>query len=161
GFNFVNGVTALNRNPGSSSSDNLNAYASFLLGLPGSLGKSYQFYDPMRTREFQQGYYVRDNWQVTRRLSANLGLRLEHYPIANRGVFGIERYDALTDKVLLGGRGNVPRDAGTGSIRVQPSPRGGLAYRWNERTVVRAGFGITNDPFLTSRTLRSAYPAVI
>jgi len=161
GFNFVNAVTALYLNPGSSPANNLNAYASFLLGLPSSLGKAYQFYDPMRTREFQQGYYVRDNWQVTRRLSINLGVRLEHYPVPNRGAFGIERYDPVADKVLLGGRGNIPRDGGTDSIPIQLGPRVGLAYRWNERTVVRGGFGITNDPSATSRFLRSAYPAVI
>ena len=27
------------------------------------------------------------------------------------------------------------------------APRIGLAYRANEKTVVRAGFGITNDPY--------------
>ena len=63
GFSFVNGVTALN---GGAAANNFNAYASFLLGLPGQMGKAYQFYDPMQTRETQQGYYVRDNWQVSR-----------------------------------------------------------------------------------------------
>ena len=126
GFNFVNGVTGLN---GGSAPNNLNAYASFLLGLPGSFGKSYQFYDPMQTREFQQGYYIRDNWQVTRKLSVNLGMRLEHFPLMNRGQYGIERYDPDTNKVLIGGRGNVPRNAGTDVIAVMFAPRIGLAYR--------------------------------
>ena len=141
--------------------NNFNAYASFLLGLPGSMGKAYQFYDPMQTREFQQGYYIRDNWQVTRKLSLNLGLRLEHFPIMNRGEFGIERYDPDTNKVLIGGRGNVPRDAGTDAATLMFAPRVGLAYRVNEKTVVRAGFGITNDPYPLSRPIRSPYPAVI
>jgi hypothetical protein len=158
GFNFVNGVTGLNGGP---APNNFNAYASFLLGLPGSFGKSYQFYDPMQTREFQQGYYIRDNWQVTRKLSVNLGLRLEHFPIMDRGQYGIERYDPDTNKVLIGGRGNVPRTAGTDAIAVMFAPRIGLAYRVNEKTVFRAGYGITRDPYPTSRPLRSPYPAVI
>lgn len=158
GFNFVNGVTALNGGP---AANNFNAYASFLLGLPGSLGKAYQFYDPMRTREFQQGYYVRDNWQVTRRLSVNIGMRFEHFPIMNRGEFGIERYDPETNKVFIGGRGNVPRTAGTDAIKVMFAPRIGLAYRLGDKTVFRAGFGITNDPYPVSRPLRSPFPAVI
>src|SRR5439155_13367723 len=98
----------------------------------GSFGKAYQFYDPMQTREFQQGYYVRDNWQVTRKLSVNLGLRLEHFPIMDRGQYGIERYDPDTNKVLIGGRGNVPRTAGTDANSVMFAPRVGLAYRVNE-----------------------------
>lgn len=158
GFNFVSGPTALN---GGSAPNNFNAYASFLLGLPGSMGKSYQFYDPMRTRELQQGYYVRDNWQVTRKLNLNLGLRLEHFPIMNRGTYGIERWDPVTNKVYIGDRGSVPRDAGTHAIPVMWAPRAGLAYRLGEKTVLRAGFGITNDPYPMSRPLRSPYPAVI
>jgi hypothetical protein len=158
GFNFVAGVTSLNGGP---AGNNFNAYAAFLLGLPGSMGKAYQFYDPMRTREFQQGYYIRDNWQVTRKLSVNLGLRMEHFPIMHRGQYGIERYDPDTNKVLIGGRGNVPRNAGTTAIPVMWGPRIGLAYRLNEATVFRAGFGVTNDPYPVSRPLRSPFPAVI
>ncbi|MGH8244806.1 MAG: TonB-dependent receptor, partial [Gammaproteobacteria bacterium] len=158
GFNFVNGVTALS---GGAAPNNFNAYAAFLLGLPGTFGKAYQFYDPMRTREFQQGYYIRDNWTVTRRLSVNLGLRMEHYPIMHRGEFGIERYDPDTNKVLIGGRGNIPRSAGTEAIAVMFAPRVGLAYRFGDKTVLRAGFGITNDPYPMGRPLRSPFPAVI
>ncbi len=158
GFNFVNGVTALS---GGSSPNNFNAYASFLLGLPGSFGHSYQFFDPMQEREFQQGYYVRDNWQATRKLSINLGMRFEHFPLMNRGDYGIERWDPLTNKVLLGGRGSVPRDAGSSAISVMYAPRIGLAYRWNDKTVFRAGFGITNDPYPMSRPMRSPYPVVL
>ena len=129
GFNFnSNGITALNPNPGETApaSNNFNAYASFLLGLPSSMGKAYQFYDPMRTREFQQGYYIRDNWQATRKLSLNLGMRFEHFPIMNRGEFGIERYDPDTNKVLIGGRGSVPRDAGSEAMTIMYAPRGGF-----------------------------------
>ena len=154
----MNGVTALN---GGASPNNFNAYAAFLLGLPGSMGKAYQFYDPMQTREFDQGYYIRDNWQVSRKLSLNLGLRMEHFPIMNRGEFGIERYDLDTNKVLIGGRGNVPRNAGSTAAALMWAPRVGLAYRANEKTVVRAGFGITNDPYPLSRPMRSPFPAVI
>ncbi|MFN7923240.1 MAG: TonB-dependent receptor [Bryobacteraceae bacterium] len=159
GLNFnSNGLTALN---GGAAANNYNAYAGFLMGLPSSIGKSYQFYDPMRTREFQQGYYIRDNWQVNRKLNLNIGLRMEHFPIMNRGEFGIERYDPTTNKVLIGGRGNVPRNAGTDAIGIMWGPRVGLAYRADDKTVIRAGFGITNDPYPVSRPLRSPFPAVI
>jgi hypothetical protein len=157
-FNFRNGVTGLN---GGAAPNNFNAYASFLLGLPAELGKAYQFYDPMSTREFQQGYYIRDNWQATRRLSINLGMRFEHFPIMHRGEYGIERYDPDTNKVLIGGRGNIPRNAGSEAIKVMLAPRIGLAYRMGDKTVFRTGYGITNDPYPMSRPLRSPFPAVI
>ncbi|MBX9642107.1 MAG: TonB-dependent receptor, partial [Mycobacteriaceae bacterium] len=157
GFNFNPGVTGA---PGFAA-NNFNAYASFLLGLPQVMGKSYQFYDPMRTREFHQGYYIRDNWQVNRKLNLNIGMRFEHFPIMNRGEFGIERYDITSNRVILGGRGNNPRNAGTTAAPVMFAPRIGLAYRASEKTVIRAGYGITNDPYPMSRPLRSPYPAVI
>jgi len=157
GFTFVNGVTALN---GGASPNNFNAYAAFLLGLPGNMGKAYQFYDPMATREFDQGYYIRDNWQLSRKLSLNLGLRVEYFPIMDRGQYGIERYDPDTNKTLVGGRGNIPRNAGS-TASAMFAPRIGLAYRANEKTVLRAGFGITNDPYPLSRPLRAPFPAVI
>src|SRR5262249_38688801 len=141
GFNFVNGVTACNGSDSNGNScapaNNFNAYAAFLLGLPGSFGHSYQFYDPSLERELQQRHYVRDNWQVSRKLSINLGMRFEHFPIMNRGDFGIERWDPDTNKVLIGGRGNVPRDGGTHAKAVMFAPRIGLAYRANEKTVFR------------------------
>lgn len=156
-FNFRSGVTATTGVGG----NQYNSYASFLLGLPAEMGKAYQFYDPMQTREWQQGYYVRDVWQATRKLTVTAGIRFEHFPIMNRGKYGIERYDPDTNKVLVGGRGNVPFDAGTSVKSVLPAPRFGIAWRFNDQTVVRAGFGITNDPYPISRPLRSPYPAVI
>jgi hypothetical protein len=41
------------------------------------------------------------------------------------------------------------------------APRIGLAFRATEKTVFRAGLGITNDPYPLSRPLRSPFPAVI
>lgn len=172
GFTFNNGVTGLNATAGVEGGVNYpaatapalnqnNAYASLLLGLPQVMGKAFQFYDPMSTREFQQGYYVRDNWQVNRKLNLSLGMRMEHYPVMSRGEFGIERWDPATNKVILGGRGNNPRDAGTSVAAIMWAPRIGLAYRANEKTVIRAGYGITNDPYPMSRPLRSPFPAVI
>jgi hypothetical protein len=157
-FTFNNGVTGLSGGP---AVNQFNAAAAFLLGFPQTMGKAFQFYDPMRTREFQQGYYIRDNWQASRKLSVNLGLRFEHFPIMNRGEFGIERWDPDTNKVLIGGRGSVPRAAGTEAEFLKLGPRVGMAYRLSDRTVFRAGYGITNDPYPMSRPLRAPFPAVI
>jgi hypothetical protein len=63
--------------------------------------------------------------------------------------------------MLIGGRGNVPRTAGSDAIAVQFAPRIGMAYRWGDKTVIRAGFGITNDPYPLSRPMRSPFPVVI
>ncbi len=157
-FNFRGGPTGLN---GGAATNQFNAYAAFLLGEAQEIGKAIQFYDPMRTREWQEGYYFRDQWNVTRNFTATLGLRWEYFPIMHRGEFGIERYDAETNKVLIGGRGDVPRNAGTNTSKTMFAPRIGLAYRLGNATVIRTGYGISYDPYPLSRPLRSPFPAVV
>ena len=65
------------------------------------------------------GSFAQDQWKVTQKLSLNLGLRydVEGYP---------SRYTPNRDY------NNV-------------QPRIGLAYSWNPKGVVRAGFGLFND----------------
>ena len=35
----------------------------------------------MTTREWQHGFYGRDRWQVNNKLTLDLGLRYEYYPL--------------------------------------------------------------------------------
>ncbi|MBS1876783.1 MAG: TonB-dependent receptor [Acidobacteria bacterium] len=97
------------------------------------------------------GFYARDMWQITRKLTVVYGMRCEVYPVPRRDHWAGERYDSVTDKVVRGGF-----DTGHGQI----APRLGIAYRINERTGVLTGAGISVDPN-TFRYLRDAYPATI
>jgi hypothetical protein len=154
---FSGGETALN---GGAAPNQFNAYAAFLLGLSDDTEKSLQ--NILATgREWQLGWYARDRWQVSRRLTVNVGLRYEFYPLMTRAGKGIERYDPTTNNVYLGGRGNVPDDAGITVSHKLFSPRVGLAYRLGEKTVIRSGYGINVDPLPFSRPLRGWYPLVI
>ncbi|WP_031496898.1 carboxypeptidase regulatory-like domain-containing protein [Bryobacter aggregatus] len=157
-FTFGGGLTA---NRGGVAANMYNSYAQFLLGLPTAMSKSLQ-YELMTTSEWQLGVYLRDRWQVTRKLTFNLGVRLERYPLMTRGDGkGLELLDPSTMKIYLGGRGSTPENPG---IKVQPffvAPRIGFAYRATEKTVVRAGYGMTIDPLPFSRPLRGAYPLTV
>ena len=157
GFNFTGGVTALN---GGASPNLYNSWADFLLGLPQKMGKDYQYINPSAVRESSYAFYARDQWQVTRKFTLSYGLRYEFYPFATRDHFGGNRYDPGTNLVYLGGVNNVPNDTGVDVGLGQLAPRLGLAYRLTEKTVVRAGFGISIDPN-NFRSMRDAYPAVI
>ena len=157
GFNFTGGLTALNPGP---SPNGYNSWADFLLGLPQNLGKDLQYINPDSVHMPTFGMYARDQWQATRKLTINYGLRYEYYPFATRDHRGVERYDPITDRVLVGGLGSVPTDTGVDVGKGQLAPRIGIAYRLGDKTVMRAGFGISIDPN-TVRNLRDAYPAVI
>ena len=64
----------------------------------------------MTTYEWQFGWYFRDHWQVTPKLTATLHLRYELYPLMTRaGRGGIEEYDPNTNIVTLGGAGGFQR----------------------------------------------------
>ncbi len=159
GFEFTGGLTAL-RAIGAPAPTLYNSWADFLLGLPQSMGKALQFINPDAVRMPSWGTYARDQWQVNRKLTLNYGMRYEYYPFATRDHRGGERYDPETNQVLVGGLGDVPEDTGLDVGRGQIAPRFGLAYRVTDRTVVRAGYGISIDPN-SFRYLRDAYPAVI
>lgn len=138
-----------------------HTYAAGLLGILGSANKSVQFFD-MKTREWQLGFYFRDRWQVTRRFTLNVGARYEYYPLMNRGDGrGIERWDPATNLVTIGGVGNVPTNNGMSVSKKLIAPRVGFAWRLNENTVLRSGYGITFNPMVLSRPLRGLYPATI
>jgi len=141
-------------------SNYLNQYAAFLLGQPTSMTKAVQFFE-MTNREWQFGWYVRDRWQLTRRLTLNLGLRYEYYPLITRRDRGIERWDPATNLVYLGRIGGNPDNVGITVSKRLFAPRVGFAYRLTENTVVRSGYGITYDPLPFSRPLRGLYPATI
>ena len=157
GFTFTGGLTSLN---GGSAPTIYNGWADFLLGLPQQLGTAVQNINPSAVRKSSYSFYARDQWQVSRKLTVDYGMRYEYYPFASRDHFGGDRYDAGTNLVYLGGLGGVPYDTGVDVGKGQIASRLGLAYRADEKTVIRAGFGISVDPN-NFRAMRDAYPAII
>ena len=156
-FAYNGGQTAILNGP---ATNQHNAFAAFLLGLPSSVGKAVAPELPLTTRAWRQGFYARDQWQATRDLTLTLGVRAEYYPVVTRKNRGIELYDVATNKVLVGGVGSVPRDVGT-SERVHFAPRLGAAYRIGDKWVVRGGYGISTDPFSLARLFRTNYPSLV
>jgi len=55
----------------------------------------------------------------------------------------------------------VPKDLGVKVSKTLFAPRVGMTYRPTEGLVLRAGFGVTNDPYALARPLRTNHPAVL
>jgi hypothetical protein len=157
-FNFGGGVTALS---GGAAPNQFNSYAAFLLGLPQAMSKALQFYSPQTAREWQFGSFFQDRWQVNQSLTLTLGVRWEFYPIQTRADQGFERYDPLTNQVLIGRRGSNPDAVGIDVSKKLFAPRVGLAYRLGPTTVVRSGYGISFDPTTLSGAIQRPYPVVV
>jgi len=159
GFNgdltALNGGAAINFNGAPA-----NSWAQFLLGYPSHMGKITQFQNPNALRFSDWAFYARDQWQVSRNLTINYGLRWEYYPIFSHNWYGASRYDPVSHNVLIGGEGNTPWDTGASASKKGLAPRLGMAYRLGSKTVIRAGYGITVDPD-NMRNQRNAYPSVV
>ena len=160
GFQFSQGTTQLNGGP---AGNDYNAFASFLLGLPTNAGKvtlfppQYQFYQNI------YAFYIRDQWQVNRKLTVTYGTRWEDFPFATRGNRGLEYFVPATNTMVICGVANNPGDCGITKDSHRFAPRAGIAYRLTDSTVLRAGYGLTNDPTNYGAALgnRQNYPDIV
>jgi hypothetical protein len=130
---------------GSETANFYNTYAAFLLGLVNTAGKSYQ-YELFTSNEWQHAMFVRDRWTVSPKVTVDLGLRWEYYPIMRRADRQIEMLDLNTLDVLIGGVGGNPQNMGLVAPKDTFLPRVGIVYRLNEKTVVRSGYGLNVNP---------------
>ena len=72
------------------------------------------------------GMYVQDQWRVTPKFTATAGLRYEYEPMPQPKVCNPD----------------YPQTCRVNSQATNVMPRIGLAYRLNDKTVIRAGFGL-------------------
>src|SRR5215472_17114819 len=168
GFVFSGGPTALNGGP---STNQFNSYAAFLLGLANQDGKN-TIYAPNvgchwglcgaeTTRAWRYGLYARDRWNISPKLTLSYGLRWEYYPLPSRADQGIGLYDPATNNVNICGYGSMPSGCGVTMSKREFGPRAGIAWRVSNTFVIRAGYGITNDPYSLDRPFKYNYPTLL
>jgi hypothetical protein len=116
---------------GNYSYSNLNAFAADFSGNTTGAKNwnsfSQTFGNPVtNTRINDYDFYVEDQWRATNRLTANIGLRYEYSQIPQPPICNPAA--PLTCHINSPGKNFMPRL--------------GLAYRINNKTVVRAGYGL-------------------
>jgi len=158
GFRFRSGPTQINGGPGGNM---YNSWASFLLGYPDQLGRLNLAVAPYSTRMRSYSFYVRDQWQVSNRLTLSYGTRYEYFPVPTRSDRGLERYNPDTNMMEIGGVGSVPTDLGISVEKALFAPRVGATFRVSPSMVIRGGFGITNDPYSLARPMRTNHPVLL
>ena len=158
-YTFADGQTARNcalgdtspgcptTKAGASTTSFANDFASFLLDVPNQAGRDLATFFP-NYRAWQLFTFAQDQWRVTPKFSANLGVRWEFYPPATPvKPEGFSNYNPANNTLVVSGVGGNPDDLGIATHYKYFAPRLGLAYRLKESTVVRAGFGISYTPF--------------
>src|SRR3954471_14751857 len=118
-----------------------NGFADFLLALPLSSSKSAAPSGVPYERYTEYGAFAQDTWRATPKLTVNLGLRYDVFtPLT-------ESYNRQSDFLLGSGRLVLAGQNGYSASILETqkhniSPRIGLAYRVDDRTVVRAAYGL-------------------
>ncbi|MGB6974339.1 MAG: TonB-dependent receptor [Terracidiphilus sp.] len=118
--------------------------ADLVLGLPTDVYIGLQLTDP-HTKDWNLDYYAEDSFKVTPRLTVNYGLRYEYYNPWTEANNYMSNYDIASGNILLAGR------AGASNGLVKPrkdeySPRFGIAFMLDSKTVIRAGLAIFFSP---------------
>ena len=164
-----------------------NAFADLLLGIPFTasrvVGKGVE-----TGRSWWHGYYVQDDWRVSRKLTLNLGLRYEYvsplvdnlnrrstfWPLSNDYNTGERRtcpggrssYCATTTRPCAGAADVLHLD-GVGARAVYApdrnnfAPRFGFAYSMDPKTVIRGGYGMfytNSQTFLNNFVINRRQP---
>lgn len=168
-FTFDNAYTRQNGNSGTGEVNGLQGLASFLLGYPTTLQivRRADFSEVSKT----WGFFVQDDWRFNNKLTLNLGLRYEVetplYERNGKSVSGFDttyvqpmqaaaqaKYAAINDPQLklalpqittTGGLLFASKDTGQDLYKTPKGvflPRAGFAYQWNDKTVIRGGFGL-------------------
>ncbi|MDP9038085.1 MAG: TonB-dependent receptor [Acidobacteriota bacterium] len=124
-------------------------WATFILGDVTSFNRyTSSFAGETNAKEFQPRdfFYLQDTWRVSSKLTANIGMRYEYY--------AAERVNAKDNGALLNlqtgyinvaGEGGIPLNMGVASAKNTWNPRLGVAYQFNDKTVIRAGYGRSFD----------------
>ncbi len=168
-FRFDRAFTSVNPNVNgvNGATPSGNAFASFLLGYPSGLpGEESRvgLSNPLQVFTKYYGFYAQDDFRVGQKLTFNYGVRLEHedglQEAENRFTVGFD--PNLTPDGALGGivvngrpvRGGLMYAGQNGANDYQGdppgmkvSPRLGVVYSFNPKTVLRAGYGIYWAPW--------------
>jgi hypothetical protein len=109
--------------------------------------------DEPGTQHWATFAFIHDKWQVGTNLTVDLGLRFEYYnPLTGlEGAGSLSNYDPATHTLRVAGMGDLNDSLNVEKDFTHFSPRTGLSWRLNERTVVRAGYGASTLPFPDNR----------
>jgi hypothetical protein len=134
-----------------------NDMASMLFDVPYKVGQDTNSTFPCY-RQNWLFFFVSDKWLIGQKITLDLGLRYELYPPATpRKAGGFVNYNPTNNSLVIAGEDGNPSNLGMQSDNANFAPRLGLSYRFTQKTVIRAGFGISYVPFVDN-TYAYNYP---
>ncbi len=154
-YQFRNNQTSI---PGAAVLDQVNSLASLLVDTPSLFRRDLSVQFPTN-RLWNFFSYVQDKWQVSQKLTLDLGVRHDFYPPGTpRLKGGWSNFDPATNTFEVAGYGATPMNLGRKTFYTNFAPRIGFAYRFNSETVFRGGFGMSWIPFPDNKLAWDNYP---
>lgn len=114
---------------------------------------------PLTRVLYNFGFFTQDDWKVTNRLNLSFGLRYEFEPWQTVKNDTYSQIDVATGQLLLAGR-NASRTLNLKTDYLNFSPRLGVVYLINQRTVLRTGFGMFYASRLQDTGTGVVYPGL-
>ncbi|HSU57723.1 MAG TPA: TonB-dependent receptor [Bryobacteraceae bacterium] len=102
-----------------------------------------------KVAEWRDGFFIVDNWHASKKLTLNLGLRYE-LPTVPYTANGYATILNAQQTALIPPNPPVPGFKFINPNHKDFAPRIGLAYRINDKTVFRSGYGIYYNPNQTN-----------
>lgn len=131
-----------------------NAYASFLVGAPYQILRDEFPPGMVGLIAWHTGSFVQDDIKLTQRLTLNIGARYDIMPYPREMHDRLSNFDPATKMMLIAGQNTGERLVDTDFKDL--APRVGLAWSQNDKTVIRAGYGIGfMDPIGAAGVLNS------
>jgi hypothetical protein len=113
---------------------------------------------PTGRRNYNLGIFIQDDWKVTPKLTFNVGIRYEFESPLTIATNIYSRVDPNTGQLLAAGLNGVSRSLNISTPKADISPRIGLAYSLNDKTVLRAAFGTFYGTIFQNLGGQLAYP---
>jgi hypothetical protein len=140
-----------------------NSFAAFMIGATDATYRTFQTVTPTN-RLTQAFFFVHDSWQLSNKLTLDLGMRYEaHTTVKPRYAGGASNYDIGNNSLVVAGFGDIGLSTNVDFDGNNWAPRLGLAYRLNDKTVIRAGYGVsyyTGRFGFTGGTLSTQFPVI-
>ena len=127
--------------PTTSPASNLYNLADFMLGARSSYSLNNEIVLDYRQR--MHFAYLQDDWKVSSRLTANLGLRYEFATPQWEAQNRLANFDPQRRVLLQASDGGIYDRALVHPDRNNFAPRVGFAWQATQKTVVRTGYGIS------------------
>jgi len=131
--------------------------ADFLLGKIKTTNYE-QPQPPTGRRNYNIGIFAQDDWKVSPRLTLNLGIRYEYESPLTIATNIYSRIDPASGQLWAAGLNGVSRSLNISTPKGNVSPRIGLAYSIDDKTVVRAAFGTFYGTIFQNLGGQLAYP---